>query len=117
MSLMQQLTSLAIDRGYASVEEMKQDMNDAAYAHLCAMLTRSVVPQQTNDERVIRVYLKQDPTVEVFVKTTEQRVGAKLAGIRKDIYNQKFPRWAPFKNQPEATSVSNTGWAWEFTNV
>jgi hypothetical protein len=64
----------------------------------------------------IRVYLKQDPSVEVFVKTTETGVRAKLKSIRRDIYNQKFPRWAPFANAPQACKSDTTGWAIEFVN-
>ena len=55
--------------------------------------------------KTIRVYLQQDPSVEVFVKTTETGVRAKLKGIRRDISYQKFPRWAPFDKQK---------WDWEF---
>lgn len=63
---------------------------------------------------VIRVYLKQDPSIEVFVKTTETGVRAKLKSIRRDISWQKFPRWAPFANQPQACKTDTTGWAFEF---
>ncbi len=71
-----------------------------------------------SEVRMIRVYLKQDPTQEVFVKTTEDRVRAKLKGIRTDIYNQKFARWAPFAGQPQATKDESTtqGWTWEFVD-
>jgi len=64
--------------------------------------------------KTIRVYLKQDPSVEVFVKTTEDRVRSKLRGIRGDIYAQKFPRWAPFKGHHQGDRNSTTGWYWEF---
>ena len=63
---------------------------------------------------VLRVYLKEDPSVEVFVKTTETGVRAKLKSIRKDIYNQKFPRWAPSANAQQACKTDTTGWAIEF---
>lgn len=65
--------------------------------------------------KTIRVFLQQDPTVEVFVKTTEAGVRAKLKGIRRDISYQKFPRWAPFANQPQGCKHDNKpGWVWEF---
>ena len=63
---------------------------------------------------VLRVYLKEDPSIEVFVKTTETGVRAKLKSIRKDIYNQKFHRWAPFANAKQACKTDTTGWAIEF---
>lgn len=63
-----------------------------------------------SNKRIIRVRLKQDPTVEVVVKTTEDRVRNKLAGIYKDIQQQKFARWAPFAHQRQSTSDSDTGW-------
>ena len=61
-------------------------------------------------KRTIRVRLKQDPTVEVVVITTEDRVRSKLRGIYTDIQNQKFARWAPFANQRQATQDDATGW-------
>lgn len=62
----------------------------------------------------IRVYLKHNPTVEVFVKTTEARVKTKLGGIKRDIRQQQFPRWAPFAGQPEYTGATvQQGWTWE----
>lgn len=65
--------------------------------------------------KTIRVYLKHMPTVEVFVKTTEANAKTKLGGIKRDIRQQKFPRWAPFKDQPEYTGATITeGWTWEF---
>ena len=64
--------------------------------------------------KTIRVYLKQDPSVYVIVKTTEDRVRAKLKSIRRDMYQQTYPRWAPFRDQPEAHSGRDTGWCWEF---
>lgn len=65
--------------------------------------------------KTIRVFLQQDPLVEVFVKTTEANVRAKLKGIRRDISYQKFPRWAPFANQPQGSKQNNQpGWVWEF---
>lgn len=65
--------------------------------------------------KIIRVYLQQDPSVYVIVKTTEDRVRSKLHSIRRDIWGQKFPRWAPFKDQPQGNKHDNTpGWVWEF---
>ena len=65
--------------------------------------------------KTIRVFLQQDPLVQVFVKTTEASVRAKLKGIRRDISYQKFPRWAPFANQPQGSKQNNQpGWVWEF---
>ena len=65
--------------------------------------------------KTIRVYLQQDPSVEVFVKTQEHLVRAKLKNIRRDIYDQKFPRWAPFAKQPQGSKHDDTpGWVWEF---
>ena len=66
-------------------------------------------------KKTIRVFLVQDPSVEVFIKTTEVGVRAKLKGIRKDISYQKFPRWVPFKNQGQGNRDRNVhGWDWEF---
>lgn len=65
--------------------------------------------------KTIRVFLVQDPSVQVFVKTTEVGVRAKLKGIRRDISYQKFPRWAPFANQHAGNKERNEpGWDWEF---
>jgi hypothetical protein len=65
--------------------------------------------------KTIRVYLQQDPSIEVFVKTTEAGVRAKLKGIRRDISYQQFPRWAPFANAPQGSKQTNqAGWVWEF---
>ena len=55
--------------------------------------------------KTIRVYLVDNPEIQVLVKTTEVGVRAKLKGIRRDISYQKFPRWAPFDKQK---------WTWEF---
>jgi hypothetical protein len=67
--------------------------------------------------KTIRVYLQQDPSVAVVVKTTEAGVRAKLKGIRRDISFQKFPRWAPFAGQPQGGKQDNTpGWVWEFVD-
>jgi hypothetical protein len=55
--------------------------------------------------KTIRVYLVDNPDIQVLVKTTETGVRAKLKGIRRDISYQKFPRWAPFDKQK---------WDWEF---
>ncbi|CAB4202374.1 hypothetical protein UFOVP1369_12 [uncultured Caudovirales phage] len=69
-----------------------------------------------NTPKTIRVFLVQDPSVQVFVKTNEAAVRAKLKGIRRDIYDQKFPRWAVFaehKMQGNKTR-GEPGWDWEF---
>ena len=63
-----------------------------------------------SNKRIIRVRLKQDPSVEVVVNTTEDNLPAKLRSIYKDISYQKFPRWAPFANQPMAHSGIDHGW-------
>jgi hypothetical protein len=63
-----------------------------------------------SNKRIIRVRLKQDPSVEVVINTTEDNVPAKLAGIRKDIQQQKFARWAPFAYQRQSVLDSDTGW-------
>lgn len=106
-------------RGYDSVEHMKQQMGNAAYTQLCTAL----IPKHnvaTDAPRRIRVYLVMDPTVEVFVNTTEAQMRHKLRGIRKDIINQKFARWAPFAGLQEATGdglggkIQKPSWAWEF---
>ncbi len=66
------------------------------------------------------MYLVLDPSTYVDVKTTEANVRSKLKGIRKDIINQKFPRWAPFAGVPQATGdgngghVQQTSYAWTF---
>ena len=65
--------------------------------------------------KTIRVFLVQNPSVEVFVKTNEAAVRAKLRNMRRDISYQKFPRWAPFANQPQGNILNNKpGWDWEF---
>jgi hypothetical protein len=67
--------------------------------------------------RTIRVYLNQDPTVFVEVKTTEDRVRAKLKSIRRDINYQQFARWAPFAGQPQCGNKQDPkalGWTWTF---
>ena len=56
----------------------------------------------------IRVYLKQDPTQEVVVSTTYDKVRSKRNAIKSDIRDQKFPRWAAFANQPETTEGAPT---------
>lgn len=72
-----------------------------------------------SNQRIIRVFLNHDPKVEVRVTTSEHLVRAKLKGIRADIYRQKFPRWAPFANQPQADKSDPTsqGWCWEFVDA
>ncbi len=66
----------------------------------------------------IRVFLVQDPTVEVFVKTQEHLIRAKLKSIRRDIYDQKFPRWAVFADHKGQGNKhrSEPGWDWEFVD-
>lgn len=66
--------------------------------------------------KTIRVFLVQDPSVQVFVKTNEAAVRAKLKGIRRDIYDQKFPRWAVFKDHMQQGNKGRgePGWDWEF---
>lgn len=55
----------------------------------------------TNTDQVmyLRVYLTEDPTVEVWVKTTESKNRSKRNSIVSDVNYQKFPRWAPFANK------------------
>jgi hypothetical protein len=71
-------------------------------------------------QKTIRVYLVLDPGTYVEVVTTEANVRSKLKGIRKDIINQKFARWAPFAGVPQATGdgkggyVQQTSYAWTF---
>jgi hypothetical protein len=119
MSLQEILAQHAQARGYASTEEMKREMGDAAYTKLCAVLIPKT-SQITTQAKRIRVYLVMDPTVEVFVNTREDQMRHKLRGIRKDIINQQFARWAPFAGLPEATGDGQGGkilkpsWAWEF---
>jgi hypothetical protein len=73
-----------------------------------------------SDTKTIRVFLVLDPSTYVDVKTTEANVRAKLQGIRKDISYQKFQRWAPFADLPQATTdgrgnyVAVPSWAWKF---
>lgn len=66
--------------------------------------------------KTIRVFLVQDPSVEVFVKTQEHLMRAKLKGIRRDIYDQKFPRWAVFAEHKQQGNkrTGEAGWDWEF---
>jgi hypothetical protein len=123
---MSQLQNILADhataRGYANIEEMKQHMGDAAYSKLCAVIIPKT-SQITTESKRIRVYLIMDPTVQVFVNTREDQIRAKLRGIRKDIINQKFPRWAPFAGLPEATGdgkggkIQKPSWAWEFVDA
>jgi len=71
-------------------------------------------------QKTIRVSLVLDPGTYVEVKTTEANVRSKLKGIRKDIINQKFPRWAPFAGLSEATGdgkggvIQQASWKWTF---
>ena len=124
-----QVQELAQSRGYATAQEMKQHMGSGPYARLMQNLmplAKSGVPfeviRNTADltTRTIRVYLVMQPEVYVDVKTTESRVRAKLRGIRSDIWDQKFPRWAPFAGLPEASGDGQGGkrqvpsWAWKF---
>lgn len=73
-----------------------------------------------SDAKTIRVFLVLDPGTYVDVKTTEANVGAKLKSIRRDISYQKFSRWAPFADLPQATTdgrgnfVQVPSWAWKF---
>lgn len=69
-----------------------------------------------NIPKTIRVFLVQNPTVEVFVKTNEAAVRAKLKNIRRDIYDQKFPRWAVFADHKQQGNKERgeAGWDWEF---
>lgn len=123
---MSQLQNILADhataRGYDSVAQMKEQMGGEAYAKLCAV----IIPKNnviTDAPRRIRVYLVMDPAVQVFVNTTEAQMRSKLRGIRKDIINQKFPRWAPFAGLPEATGdgkggkIQKPSWAWEFVDA
>ena len=126
-----QVQELAQSRGYATAQDMKQHMGSGPYAKLMQNLmpmVKSGVPfeviRNTADltARTIRVYLVMQPEVSVDVKTTENRVRAKLKGIRTDIAEQKFPRWAPFAGLPEATGDGKGGkvqvpsWAWTFVD-
>ena len=53
----------------------------------------------------IRIYLEDDPTVSVEVKTTQQTQKARLQRIRSDIHKQEFARWQPFHNRKWAYQV------------
>jgi hypothetical protein len=66
--------------------------------------------------KTIRVFLVQDPSVQVFVKTQEHLMRAKLKNIRRDIYDQKFPRWSVFKDHMQQGNKRDgtPGWDWEF---
>lgn len=71
-------------------------------------------------QKTIRVFLVLDPSTYVDVKTTEANVRSNLHKIRRDIWAQKFPRWAPFDHLPQATTdgqgnyVQVPSWAWKF---
>ena len=66
--------------------------------------------------KTIRVFLVQDRSIQVLVKTTETGVRAKLKSIRRDIYDQKFPRWAVFADHQHQGNKERgeAGWDWEF---
>ena len=71
-------------------------------------------------QKTIRVYLVLDPGTYVDVVTTEANVRSKLHNIRRDIWAQKFPRWAPFAGLPQATGdgkggvIQQASWKWTF---
>jgi hypothetical protein len=122
----QQINNLAQERGYTDATDMRKNMGERNYARLVGNMMPlvkggvpfEVIKHQSNiTPKTIRVYLNQDPSVYVEVKTTEDRVPAKLKTIRKDIMNQQFPRWAPFAGQPQCGNKQDPnakGWAWTF---
>lgn len=116
------LESIAISRGYQNAQQMRDEMGETAYSQLCAKMI-PVAPAASDDSRTIRVYSVMEPTTQVFVKTSEQKVHAKLKGIRRDISEQKFSRWAPFAGLPQSIGDGKGGklkvpsWAWEFVDA
>jgi hypothetical protein len=52
-------------------------------------------------EMYLKVTLHSDPTVVVWVRTTEANQGTKRRAIQGDISYQRFPRWAPFAHPAE----------------
>ena len=116
------LESIAISRGYQNAQQMREQMGETAYSRLCTNMV-PLAPAPSDLARTIRVYSVMEPTVQVFVKTSEQKVRAKLKGIRRDISEQKFARWAPFAGLPEAAGdgkggvVQKASWKWEFVDA
>jgi hypothetical protein len=56
-------------------------------------------------KQLIRIYLEDDPTVSVEIKTTQPTQKARLQRIRSDIQKQEFARWRPFHNRKWAYEV------------
>lgn len=123
----QQINKLAQERGYADATDMRKNMGERNYARLVQNMMPmvkggvpfEVIKNSANlTPKTIRVYLNHDPKVFVEVKTTEDRVRAKLQGIRKDINNQKFARWAPFAKLPQVSKhdAGAKGWTWTFVD-
>lgn len=56
-----------------------------------------------------------NPSVEVFVTTAKANAKTKLLNIQRDIKQQKFPRWAPFKDVPACLPGADVahGWTWQ----
>ena len=70
----------------------------------CAILETLQQQGHKMSQKTIRVFLVLDPSTYVDVKTTEANVRSKLHNIRRDIWAQKFPRWAPFDHLTQATT-------------
>ena len=61
-------------------------------------------------EMYLQVALKQDPTVVVWVRTTEANQATKRKSIQGDIAYQRFPRWAPFAGLSFGRDYTISAW-------
>jgi hypothetical protein len=54
----------------------------------------------------LKISLNSDPTVAVWVRTSEANQATKRRSIQGDIAYQKFPRWAPFAGLQYSTDYT-----------